>query len=54
VVGLHVSHGLWSLVQTLGLNHPRYMPAVQGLSPMLALALALGFGFIPIYLLMGA
>ena len=53
VVGLHVSHGFWSLVQTLGLSHPRTMPALQGLSPLLGLALAIGFGFLPIYLLMG-
>jgi succinate dehydrogenase / fumarate reductase cytochrome b subunit len=53
VVGLHVSHGFWSLFQTLGLNHPRWMPAVRSASPLLALGLALGFGFLPIYLLLG-
>ena len=24
VLGLHISHGFWSLFQTLGINHPRY------------------------------
>jgi succinate dehydrogenase / fumarate reductase cytochrome b subunit len=51
-VALHVSHGFWSLFQTLGANHPKYMPAVMAGSVVFALVVAAGFGFIPIYLAM--
>jgi len=30
-LGLHVSHGFWSVFQTLGMNHPRYNPLFRGL-----------------------
>jgi len=49
VVALHVSHGFWSLFQTLGANHPKYMPAIKVLGLLFALVVAVGFGFIPIY-----
>jgi len=49
VVALHVSHGFWSLFQTLGANHPKYMPTIKVLGLLFALVVAVGFGFIPIY-----
>jgi len=49
VVALHVSHGFWSLFQTLGANHPKYMPAIKVLGLLFALVVGVGFGFIPIY-----
>jgi succinate dehydrogenase / fumarate reductase cytochrome b subunit len=49
-VALHVSHGFWSLFQTFGLNHPKYMPIINGGSLVLSIVLGLGFGFLPIYL----
>ena len=49
-VALHVSHGFWSLFQTLGANHPKYMPLVMIVSVLFALVVAVGFGFIPVYL----
>ena len=50
VVALHVSHGFWSLFQTLGLNHPKYMPAINAGGWILSAVFALGFGFLPIYI----
>ena len=50
VVAVHVSHGFWSLFQTLGLNHPKYMPAINTGGLILSLVIGLGFGFLPIYL----
>ncbi len=50
VVALHVSHGFWSLFQTIGANHPKYMPAIRILGLCLSLAFGIGFGFIPVYL----
>ncbi len=49
-VAIHVSHGFWSLFQTLGANHPKYMPAIMTLSIVFALIVGIGFGFLPIYL----
>lgn len=51
LVAFHVSHGFWSLFQTLGLNHPKYMPAIMASSIVLSLVFGFGFGLIPIYLL---
>lgn len=52
MVALHISHGFWSLFQTLGLNHAKYMPLVMGLNWLFAAAVAAGFGLIPVYVLM--
>ena len=49
VVALHVSHGLWSAFQTLGANHPKYMPLIMTASIALAVIIGVGFGFLPIY-----
>ena len=49
VVAVHVSHGFWSLFQTLGANHPKYMPAIKVVGLVFALIVGVGFGFIPIY-----
>ncbi len=50
VVAFHVSHGFWSLFQTLGANHPKYMPFIQKIGILLSLIFGIGFGFIPIYI----
>jgi len=54
VVAFHVSHGFWSLFQTLGANHPKFMPAVQKAGLALSLAFGVGFGFIPVFVLLFA
>jgi len=51
IVALHVSHGFWSLFQTLGANHPKYMPAITIIGLGLSLIFGIGFGFIPVYIL---
>ena len=50
IVAFHVRHGFWSAFQTLGVNHPKYMPAIMILSIVIGLAVAVGFGFLPIYI----
>jgi len=50
VVAVHVSHGFWSLFQTFGLNHPKYMPLISLAGLALSLLFGLGFGFLPIYI----
>jgi len=54
VVAVHVSHGFWSAFQTLGANHPKYMPLVMWAGIAFSLIFGLGFGFIPVYLLIFA
>ena len=50
VVALHVSHGFWSLFQTLGANHPKYNPILTGLGIVVSVVFGVGFGFIPLYI----
>ena len=53
-VAFHVNHGFWSLFQTLGANHPKYMPAVEKAGTLLSIAFGLGFGSIPLFVLLFA
>lgn len=50
-LGLHLSHGIQSAFQTLGLNHPRYTPLIRKLGPAFALLVCGGFAAIPIWAL---
>lgn len=50
-LGYHVLHGFQSAAQTLGLNHPKYTPAIKWLSVAFALLVAVGFGSFPIWAL---
>ena len=49
VVALHIRHGFWSALQTIGTNHPKYMPAIMVLSVVASLIFGFGFGLLPIY-----
>jgi len=51
VAAFHVKHGFWSAFQTLGGNHPKYMPLVRAVSLIFSLCVAAGFGFIPIFVM---
>lgn len=51
VVAFHVKHGFWSAFQTLGANHPKYMPIVRAAAVVFSLVVALGFGSIPLFVL---
>lgn len=50
VVALHIRHGFWSAFQTVGANHPKYMPAFMVLSIIASLFFGFGFGLLPIYM----
>ncbi len=50
VLALHIRHGFWSAFQTVGANHPKYMPAIMALSVVVSLLFGFGFGLLPIYL----
>ena len=50
IAAIHVSHGFWSAFQTLGANHPKYMPMIQTLSLVFALIVGIGFGALPVFI----
>lgn len=49
-LALHLSHGMQSAFQTLGLNHPKYTPLIKAGGWLVALAM-LGFALISLYFL---
>ncbi len=51
MLGWHLSHGVTSLFQTLGLKHPKYDPLTRRLGPVFAVIVAGGFAIFPIYAL---
>jgi succinate dehydrogenase / fumarate reductase cytochrome b subunit len=53
VVALHLHHGIWSMFQTLGANHPKYAALRRPLSTVLAAIVFLGFISIPVAVLTG-
>jgi succinate dehydrogenase / fumarate reductase cytochrome b subunit len=50
VLAFHIRHGFWSAFQTIGANHPKYMPVITTLSVVVCLIFGFGFGLLPIYL----
>jgi succinate dehydrogenase / fumarate reductase cytochrome b subunit len=53
LLGFHISHGIWSMFQSLGLTTPVYSPVIKRLAQALALAITLGFISIPAAVLAG-
>jgi succinate dehydrogenase / fumarate reductase cytochrome b subunit len=52
-LGLHMYHGFWSMLHTLGLSHPRWNPVRRGVSLALAWVVVLGNVSIPLAVLSG-
>lgn len=48
LVGMHLYHGLWSLFQSLGWNHPRYNPLRRRFAVAFSLLISIGFAIPPI------
>ncbi len=53
LLGLHLHHGAWSLLQTLGITHPRYDAAGRRAAQSLALLVVAGNVAIPLGVLTG-
>lgn len=51
LLGLHVSHGLWSGFQSIGLNNDVWRPRLKLIANLVALFFAIGFAIIPIILM---
>ncbi|MBL8989455.1 MAG: succinate dehydrogenase cytochrome b subunit [Gemmatimonadetes bacterium] len=50
---LHLHHGVWSLFQTLGANHPHFNGARKKLAWLLAIVVPVGFVSVPIAVALG-
>jgi succinate dehydrogenase / fumarate reductase cytochrome b subunit len=51
-LALHLSHGVQSAFQTLGVSHPKYTPLIKAGGMAVAVLMA-GFALIPVYYLLG-
>jgi succinate dehydrogenase / fumarate reductase cytochrome b subunit len=48
LLGFHLQHGLWSMFQSLGINHPRYTPLFKRFAVLFAAFIVLGNISIPL------
>ncbi len=53
LLGMHLYHGLWSLFQSLGWNHPRYNRWRRTFAVVFAVAVSAGFIAVPVAILAG-
>lgn len=53
LLGMHLSHGISSIFQTLGINNPKYNKLFKTIGPALGVILALGFISIPVAVMTG-
>jgi succinate dehydrogenase / fumarate reductase cytochrome b subunit len=53
LLGLHLDHGFWSMLRTLGLGHPRYARYARAAAAVLAIVIVVGNISFPIAVLFG-
>ena len=53
LVGFHLSHGIWSMFQSVGFSHPRYTPLIKKFAAVFSWILIAGFIAVPISVLAG-
>jgi succinate dehydrogenase / fumarate reductase cytochrome b subunit len=53
LLGFHLRHGVWSMLHTLGLSHPRYRALARQAALAIALVVSLGFIACPVAVLLG-
>jgi succinate dehydrogenase / fumarate reductase cytochrome b subunit len=52
-LGMHLYHGIWSLTQSVGLDHPKYNKARQAAAMVGSAVIVLGFIIVPISVMTG-
>jgi succinate dehydrogenase / fumarate reductase cytochrome b subunit len=52
-IALHLSHGLWSMLQTIGVNRPNWECALRAVAVVAALIICGGFIAVPVAVLSG-
>ncbi|OGX26730.1 MAG: hypothetical protein A2787_05400 [Omnitrophica WOR_2 bacterium RIFCSPHIGHO2_01_FULL_48_9] len=53
-VGMHLSHGVQSFMQTFGFDHPYYTPLIQKFSNIFACLVTIAYSSMPVYVLLKA
>ena len=53
LLGMHLFHGLWSMFQSLGIEHPKYTPWLKRFAAVFAYLIAIGNISIPVAILAG-
>ncbi len=53
LLGMHLHHGVWSMLQTLGLSHPRYMQVARACAGVIAVVFVVGNVSFPVAVLTG-
>jgi succinate dehydrogenase cytochrome b subunit len=53
LLSMHLYHGLWSMFQSLGVNHPRYTPIIKKFAAAFAWFVAIGNISIPVMVMLG-
>ena len=51
LIGFHLSHGVWSMFQSMGMSHPRYTPVIKRFASIFSWILVAGFISIPVAVL---
>lgn len=52
-LGLHLSHGVWSMLQTVGINRPHWEPGLRKLSVLFGVLISAGFIAVPFSIFVG-
>jgi succinate dehydrogenase / fumarate reductase cytochrome b subunit len=52
-IGFHLSHGVWSMLQTIGVNRPNWEPALRCLAVIAGIVICGGFIAVPVAVLLG-
>ena len=52
LIGFHLRHGIWSMLQSLGMMKPRWSKAIHGAALVIGALLAIGFLLLPIIIYM--
>lgn len=52
-LAIHLSHGFWSMLQTFGINHPRYSTLISRLTIIVPLLFLAIFGGVALYFMTG-
>ncbi len=50
---MHLYHGVWSMFQSMGVNHPRYTPLIKKGAAIVAILIAIGNCSIPVAVMAG-
>src|SRR5205814_311882 len=53
LIAFHLSHGVWSMFQSIGFSHPRYTPMIRKFAAIFSWILIAGFISVPLAVLAG-